>query len=107
MVRVCAVLIIANKTDLPGSVGPEGLTKALGLDELDKNRKIHIQPAIASKGQSRSLAHSRVRVVLLILIVMGGCRYGTERGTHVARKEHETNLDLRLIPIHPFHSPPF
>lgn len=44
------VLIFANKQDLPGACGPEDVSTALGVTDLARTRKVHVQASAAVSG---------------------------------------------------------
>ncbi len=50
LLQDCALLILANKQDIPGAMSAAELMKGLNLDQLPGNRKWHIQPTVATSG---------------------------------------------------------
>jgi ADP-ribosylation factor protein 1 len=48
--RHSVILVFANKQDLPKALAPAEIVQALGLQQL-KNRKWHVQGAIATRGE--------------------------------------------------------
>ena len=50
LMRNAALLIFANKQDLPGAISPAALCEAFGLGEM-RGRRWHVQGAVATKGE--------------------------------------------------------
>lgn len=50
LMRNAAVLIFANKQDLPGAISPAALCEAFGLGEM-RGRRWHVQGAVATRGE--------------------------------------------------------
>jgi ADP-ribosylation factor 1/2 len=50
LMRHSVILVFANKQDLPKALAPAEIVQALGLQQL-KNRKWHVQGAIATRGE--------------------------------------------------------
>lgn len=45
-----AILVLANKQDIPGAMSAAELMKGLELDQLPGSRKWHVQPTVATSG---------------------------------------------------------
>jgi ADP-ribosylation factor protein 1 len=50
MMRNCAILVFANKQDMPDAIKPRELCPLIGLDKM-KARKWHVQGTVATRGE--------------------------------------------------------